>query len=530
VPSELTEQSVPKRRIGTAEFHRGELHFRQLLEKLPAGAYTCDCNGLITYYNQSAVQLWGREPKLNDPADRFCGSFRLFSADGLPIRHDQCWMALALQTNGEYNGQEIIVQRPDGQRLTVLAYANPIRDQSGRLLGAVNVLVDISDRKKAEQSLRQADRAKDEFLATLAHELRNPLAPIRNAVEILRLGSQPADESHATIEVIERQVNHMTRLVDDLLDLSRIISNKIELRRKRVALGEVVSAAIETSRPHIDAGGHELTVTLPPGTIYLQADAVRLAQAISNLLNNAARYTGHGGRIGLTAGRQGDDIVIGVSDTGVGILPAMLSRIFEMFTQVDGSLVRSQGGLGIGLALARRLVELHGGTLEAQSDGPGKGSEFTIRLPIGTEAPSHMLAGHGGDGLQAPVCSLRILIADDNRDSANTLARLLRIGGNDARAAYDGVEAIEQIRDFRPDVALLDIGMPGMDGYETARQIRQQPGGTQIVLIAVTGWGQEADKQRARAAGFDHHMVKPLDLAKLRHVLGSLKTGAAGKI
>ena len=269
-----------------------ELQFRRLLEKLPAGAYTCDPSGLITYYNQHAVRLWGRAPKLNDPVDRFCGSFKLYAADGAPITHDKCWMALALCTDKEYNGHEIIVERPDGRRLTVLAYANPIRDEAGKLYGAVNVLVDISDRKQAEEALEQADRRKNEFLATLAHELRNPLAPIRNAVEVLHHKAEPTPELKWALGVIDRQTQQMTRLIDDLLDIARITSNKLELRKERLELGDVVGAALETSRPLIEACGPDFDVTLPPEPLYVEGDRTRLAQVVCNLLNNAAKYTG----------------------------------------------------------------------------------------------------------------------------------------------------------------------------------------------------------------------------------------------
>lgn len=291
-------------------------------------------------------------------------------------------MALALKKDREYNGYEIIIERPDGTRIAVLAHANPIRDETGNLLGAVNVLVDITDRKRTEDALKAEDRAKNEFLATLAHELRNPLAPVRNAVEILRLKVPASRESKWALEVIDRQIRQMTRLVDDLLDLARITSDKLTLQKERIELAEVVNAAIETSRPVIDASGQELTVNVPEQPIPIDGDLTRLAQVISNLLNNAAKYTAPDGRITLTAERQGSDVVISVRDTGIGVPVEMLPRIFDMFAQVDRSLERSQGGLGVGLTLAKRLVDMHGGTITAWSDGPWMGSEFVVRLPI----------------------------------------------------------------------------------------------------------------------------------------------------
>jgi PAS domain S-box-containing protein len=498
------------------------MEFCRLLEKLPAGAYTCDNFGLITYFNQHAAALWGRSPKLNDPVDRFCGSFRLFTPDGAPVRHDQCWMALALQANEAYNGNEIVVERPDGQRLTVLAYANPIRDDAGRLQGAVNVLVDITDRKRAETALREADRSKDEFLATLAHELRNPLAPLRNAVQVLRMQAAPSPDSQWAMEVIERQMQQMTRLIDDLLDVSRITRNRLELRRERVELTDVLRVAVETGTPLIEASGHELTVTVPPEPLYLDADLTRLAQAISNLLNNAAKYTEGRGHIQLIAERQGSDAVVTVRDDGIGIPAEMLGRVFDMFTQADRSLGRSQGGLGIGLTLVKRLVELHGGSVRAGSDGPGKGSEFVLRLPVVIEAARAGAAGPLKARGKA-ASSLRIVVADDSRDSANSLGLLLRITGNDVRTAYDGLQAVETACAFKPDVVLLDIGMPGINGYEAAQRIRRESWARDTVLVALTGWGQDEDKQRSKDAGFDHHVVKPVDPQSLLEMLGAMQ-------
>jgi PAS domain S-box-containing protein len=512
-------------RWGQSEFHR-------LLEKLPAGAYMCDAAGLITYYNRRAAEIWGREPKLNDPEDRYCGSFKLFSADGSPIRHDQCWMALALQTEKEYNGREILIERPDGHRLTALAHANPIRAETGALLGAVNVLVDISERKRAEDALWQADRAKDEFLATLAHELRNPLAPIRNAIQILRLREQSTEESQWALGVIDRQMEQMTRLIDDLLDVSRISRNALALRRERIDLREVIRLATETSRPQIEAGGHELILERSPEPIYLDADCTRLAQVLSNLLNNAAKYTERGGLIRLAAERQGNDVVVRVCDNGIGIPVEMLPRVFDLFTQVDRSMERTQGGLGIGLTLVRRLVEMHGGSIHAYSEGANTGSEFTIRLPVVCAPPEEPSVSppHAGPEAAVRASSLRVLVVDDNRDSAASLDILLRMVGNDVRTVHDGLDALALASEYRPDVIVLDIGLPGMNGYEVAQAIRQQSWSRNTLLIAVTGWGQESDKQRAIAAGLDHHLVKPVDPAVLLEMLASFAKTASDPV
>ena len=510
---------------GLATSHR-DLH--HLLEVLPAGAYICDRDGLITYFNQHALDLWGRAPKLNDPSDRFCGSFRLFAADGSAIPHDQCWMALALKTDREYNGHEIVIERPDGQRRTALAHANPIHDESGKVLGAVNVLVDITERKQAEDVLKMADRSKYEFLAILAHELRNPLAPIRSAVQILQLKGTRGPESQWALSVIDRQVHQMARLIDDLVDIARVSSNRLELRKERVELAAVLRAAVETSAALLQTGGQHFALAVPAEPIHLNADPTRLAQAVTNLLNNAAKYTPQGGHIRLDAERRGDQAVVTVRDDGIGIPAEMLSCVFEMFTQGEQSRARAQGGLGIGLTLVKRLVELHGGTVTVHSEGPGAGSAFVIRLPISDEAQLTGAGTRGGAVLSA-ASSLRILIVDDNRDAADGLAILLHNYGSETRTAYDGLEALRVAEDFRPDVVLLDIGMPKADGREVARRLRREPWGARTCVIAVTGWSNETDRARSREAGFDHHLVKPLDTAELTRLLAPLEEAARSR-
>ena len=502
----------------------GDSEFCRLLETLPAGAYTCDPDGLITYFNAHALDLWGRAPKLNDPIDRFCGSFKLFSTDGTAIPHDECWMARALRTETEFNGHEIVIERPDGQRRTVMAHANPIRDGSGKVLGAVNVLVDITEHKHAEDALKTADRSKNEFLAILAHELRNPLAPIRNAVQILNREGTLAPESQWALSAIERQVRQLARLIDDLVDVARITSNRLELRTERVDLASVLRSAIETSQSHLKAGGQEFTVVLPESPIELDADPIRLAQAVSNLLNNAAKYTGRGGRIWLIAERSGDAVMITVRDTGVGIPAVVLPHVFEMFTQGEQMRTRTLGGLGIGLTLVKRLVEMHGGTVNAESAGQDMGSTFIIRLPALAE-PSGAREPQAEVQRMSPP-SLRMLIVDDNRDAADSLAMLLRTTGNEIRTAYDGLEALQVASEFRPEVVLLDIGLPNIDGHEVAQRLRREPWGQRVCLIAITGWSDESDRARSRAAGFDHHLVKPLDTTHLAQLLDSVERSA----
>ena len=609
------------------------LRLEPMLDSLPAAAYMCDAEGLITYYNARAAAMWGREPRLRHPDDRFCGSYKLFDADGLPVSHSECWMALALREGQGFNAKEISIERPDGERLSALAFANPIYDEAGRISGAINVVVDVgksrrrpagspesldtlrlvsdaspapivvidadpplvrfwnpaaeqlfgwsaeevlgrplpvvpdekliefasfrslavrgesprgvetqrvtksgrrvevsvsgeplrdeagtvtgllllfvdlTERKRAEQSLKDADHAKNEFLATLAHELRSPLSPIRNAAEILRLRGDSSPELQWALDVIERQMQHMTRLVDDLLDISRITMNRLELRKETVEIGAILEDAVEACKPILDECEHRLSVTVEPD-IVIDADRERLAQVVANLLHNAAKYTERGGSIHLSAVRDGEWVVVGVRDSGIGIPADQLTTIFEMFTQLNPTLERVHGGLGIGLTLVKRLVQMHGGTVEARSGGEGRGSDFTIRLPLPEPATREERAATARRAV--PRTSLRVLVVDDKQDSANSLALLLEMTGNQVRIANDGVAAVREAAEFRPHAAVLDIGMPRMNGYDAARAIRREEWGHEIYLIALTGWGQEIDRLRSREAGFDQHFVKPV--------------------
>jgi two-component system CheB/CheR fusion protein len=388
----------------------------------------------------------------------------------------------------------------------IYSVAEPTFDGSGRPNGWVAVISDIHERKQAQEALRESDRRKDEFLAMLAHELRNPLAPIRNAVTLLAREQNLSNESQWARSVIDRQVDQMTRLIEDLLDIARITSGKLLLRRERVALAAVVDLALETSRPHIDAAEHRLSLRFAAGDAWLHGDRTRLAQVFSNLLNNAAKYTPRGGSIALATRKDGGDVVISIEDTGRGFPPELTELIFEPFSQweADG---HATGGLGIGLALVRGIVGLHGGSVEASSPGPGKGSRFSVRLPAAAEAPR-------SDAVRAqaiaPGGGFRVIIADDNRDAADTLSHILSAYGHEVRVAYDGVAALRLCAQFEPHAAVLDIGMPGADGYEVAQRLRQDHG-ARLRLIALTGWGQEQDLSRALAAGFDHHLTKPAD-------------------
>ncbi|QEH35768.1 Autoinducer 2 sensor kinase/phosphatase LuxQ [Aquisphaera giovannonii] len=397
---------------------------------------------------------------------------------------------------------------PDGSTHWVLARGRV--DGRGRMSG---VSLDITERKEAEEALRDADRKKDDFIAMLAHELRNPLAPIRNGLQVMRLAGGDAHAVARARAMMERQLAHMVRLVDDLLDVSRLSRQKMELRKERVLLADAVNAAVEATRPLMEAAGHELEVSLPPGPIFLDADPTRLSQVFSNLLSNSARYTEPGGRIRLAASRRGGEVAVSVRDNGIGIPREELAGIFEMFSQVDRSLERSHGGLGIGLALVKGLVEMHGGTVAAESEG--RGSTFTVRLPLG-EAAGKAPAQAVADGDHGPR---RVLIADDSRDGAESLAMMLRLLGDEVRTARDGIEAVELAGEFRPEVILMDVGMPRLNGLDATRRIREQDWGRGIAIIALTGWGQDGDRDRSREAGCDGHLVKPVDLPDLERAL-----------
>jgi PAS domain S-box-containing protein len=419
---------------------------------------------------------------------------------------------------------------PDGSVHWLETRANVLKGDQGKGVRIIGVNMDVTERKRVEQELRhsreelqqridqlaEADRRKNEFLATLAHELRNPLAPIRTGLQILRLATDPAEREQAR-DMMDRQVAQLVRLVDDLLDISRISRNKLELRTARIALSSVIENAIETARPLIAAKGHTLTVQLPPESLYLDADLTRLAQVFWNLLNNSAKYTDPGGHITLNAERQGDEVVVRIKDTGIGIPAVVLPRLFEIFSQVDQSLERSQGGRGIGLALVKGLVEMHGGTVEAHSAGPGTGSEFVVHLALAQEEVNAV----NRPVREAPAATVRRrkLVVDDNRDAAASLAMMLSLLGHDTRIAHDGLDALELAEAFRPELVLLDIGLPRLNGYDSCRRIRQQLWGKEILIVAVTGWGQEEDRRRSQEAGFDRHLVKPVAMAALEQLL-----------
>ena len=473
-----------------------------------------DLDGVIMSWNRGAQQLFGytAEEAIGKPVTML-----------IPDDHldEEPQILRRIRSGESVDHYETVRRRKDGTLIDISLTVSPLRDAAGRIIGASKIARDITQRKRAEDELRESDRRKTEFLATLAHELRNPLAPIRNAVQVLRRTGGSGENVLPATEMMERQVGHMVRLVDDLLDVSRISHGRIELRRERIELGSVIHHAVEAVRPLAECSGVDLIVTTPPQPMYLNADATRLAQVLENLLNNACKFTGQSGRIWLSVEQEGEHAVIRVRDAGIGIATDQLTRIFDMFTQVDTSLERPVSGLGIGLSLVKGLVEMHGGTVEAHSAGVGHGSEFTVRLPLAREASPE---------LPEPTVSeltittpRRVLVVDDNQDSAESLALLLKLAGHETHIAYDGLEAVQAAAAFRPDVVLLDLGLPKMNGYEAARRMRAQSRNNGMVLVALTGWGQEEDRQKSRAAGFDAHIVKPVDPAVLSKLLAEMK-------
>jgi PAS domain S-box-containing protein len=491
-------------------------------------------DGTILSWNEGAQRIFGYTPAeaIGQPI------FLIIPPD----RHDEERMILSRLVRGEHIDHfETVRVSKDGRPIDLSVTISPIRDGANRIIGASKVARDISERKRAETALRQniealeraesalreADRRKDEFLATLAHELRNPLAPIRNSLDILRLSGNSNATLGQVLEMMERQVNHMVRLVDDLMEISRITRGKIEFRRERVELAGVIRSAVETSQPLINAGGHHLSVTIPPESLTLDADAVRLAQVFANLLNNAAKYSDPGGRIGLTVRRENDSVLVSVKDNGIGISREMLPRVFEMFTQASTGHAGSHGGLGIGLTLVRSLVEMHGGRVTASSEGPGKGSEFVVRLPLAV-GPALDVA-RPRTSTHAQTIPIRVLVVDDNRDGADSLGDLLERLGTEVQVVHDGPAALEALGRFKPSMVLMDIGMPEMSGYEVARRIRAMPEHRELMLVALTGWGQEEDRRRSRQAGFDFHLTKPTHMFALQDLMASLNERQEGR-
>jgi PAS domain S-box-containing protein len=496
-----------RRRMQEALREREE-HHRLILESVKDYAIvTVDLGGRIAGWSSGAARVFGHDAAaiVGEPVAR------LFTPEDVEGGRPGAEMEEAI-TRGRCEDERWHI-RADGERFWGSGTMRPLLDAGGRPRGFVKIVRDMTERKRAEEALREADRRKDEFLAMLAHELRNPLSAVHNAIQLAQRSAQP-EHWEWSKGVIAQQVKHLTRLIDDLLDLSRITRGKIQLQRRRQDPTPVIRGALEAARPMIEAHGHALSVSLPDEPLWLDVDATRLEQVLVNLLTNAAKYTENGGRIALAARREGSDFVLSVADNGIGIGPEMLPRVFEPFIQAEQTLDRSQGGLGIGLTLARTLVNMHGGRISATSAGAGRGSQFTVRLPLSREnsPPPEGAAPARPPGSPPGV---RILVVDDNVESARGLAKILTLLGHDVAIVHDGPAALDAAERHAPVIVLLDIGLPGMDGYEVTRRLRADARHAGVLLVAVSGYGQEQDLKRSAEAGFDHHLVKPVDVDAL---------------
>jgi PAS domain S-box-containing protein len=494
--------------------------YRAIGESINYGVWVSDAEGRNIYCSDSLLRLIGQSQEQASNS----GWGDILHPDDVEETM-AAWKECARAGNNWYREHRML--GVDGKYHAILAQGLPIRDASGKIQRWAGINLDIGRLKNTERALLEADRRKDEFLATLAHELRNPLAPIRNAVRIL--DSDAADDRQRKWgrEVIARQVQRMSLLLDDLLDVSRITRGQLELKKDYVDLKSVIGIAVETARPLLDAKQHQLSVSLPPDNIRLEADPLRLSQVIGNLLTNAAKYTDPEGRIALATRVENGELVIAIRDSGIGLTQEALPGLFTMFSQVNSAIDRAEGGLGIGLALVKGLVVLHGGRVEVRSEGLGRGSEFIVHLPHRVLAPANALAREEDTGAAnaSVVRRGRILVADDNRDAAESLALVLRFSGYEVSIAFGGAEALEIGQRERPRAAIIDIGMPGVSGHEVARRMRLEAWGRNAVLIALTGWGQEQDKQAAKAAGFDEHLTKPVDPDDVERVLDDLLSG-----
>jgi len=506
---------ITAQKLAEQALRESERLYRAIGESIDYGVWVCAADGRNVYASESFLRLTGIT---QEQCSNFGWAKSLRPEELEPTM--QAWKE-CIRTGGTWYREHQILGT-DGRYHPVLAQGVPIRGDNGQISGWAGINLDISRLKQTEDALREADRRKDEFLATLAHELRNPLAPIQHAVRILETEASDARQRLWAREVIARQTQRMALLLDDLLDVSRITSGRLDLKKDYLYLDSLVATAIETARPLIESKRHGLEVELPPEALELEVDPLRLSQALSNLLTNAAKYTDPGGRISLIVTLEAQELRMTVRDTGIGLSPKAISQVFEMFSQVESAIDRAEGGLGIGLALVKGLVALHGGSVEAISAGLGRGSAFTIRLPrsvVSTRGTLSAAPESPPSGAAGVRC--KVLVADDNADAAQTLAYVLKLSGYDVCVAHSGQQALALGASERPEIAILDIGMPDMTGYETARRIRQQAWGRHVLLLALTGWGQEEDKEKSKASGFDVHLTKPVDLAQLEQLLSA---------
>lgn len=513
-------RDLTERKRAEEALRQSEERFRLLVDGVKDYAiFMLTPEGRVASWNPGAQRIKGyaADEIIGEHFSRFYTSEDVQS--GKPAR--QLQLALA-QGSVEDEGWRV---KKDRSLFWASVVITAIYDDAQRLIGYAKVTRDMTDKRKTE-ALEVADRQKNEFLAMLAHELRNPLAPISNGLQLLKLSGSDDELLKETTELMERQLVHLVRLVDDLLDVSRIVTGKLTFKKEPVEISSIVNRAIEETQPTIDARGHELMLTLPARPIIVDADAVRISQVISNLLINAAKYTDKPSQIWLSVERHDDEAIVRVRDVGSGIAPEVLPDIFNLFVQADNSLARSQGGLGIGLTVVKRIVEMHGGTVLATSAGLGQGSEFTVRLPV-SRSPS--VASKSSRGARKEFgAKRRILVVDDNVDAALTISTLLKAWGHDVQAAFNGPSALNIVRSFQPEIILLDIGLPGMSGYEVARHLRAEPAAHGVILAALTGYGQESDRLRSLEAGFDYHITKPADPNILETLLASPRRRDSG--
>ncbi len=514
-------RDVTGRKRAEEALRASEQRFRTLTSHAPVGIFLTDRKGDCLWVNERWCEMAG----LSLEEAKGEGWVRALHPDDRERVFAEWYAATRA---AEPFSSEYRFQSPQGRVRWLQGNAVGLCDEAGNLSEYIGTLADITERREAMEVLQEADRRKDEFLALLAHELRNPLAPLRNGLQVMRLAAGDENALARSRTIMERQLSHLVRLVDDLLDVSRISRNKMELRRARVLLADVVSSAVETARPALEAAGHELTILLPPEPIHLDADLTRLAQVFGNLLHNSSKYTRPGGAVSLIASREMNHVEVAVRDNGIGIPAAALPSLFEMFSQVDRSIERSTGGLGIGLALVKGLVEMHGGTVAAMSPGQGQGSTFTVRLPILPERAGSSCEAPGEGEPESVPAKRRILVVDDNQDAATSMAMMLELLGSEVRIASDGLEAVERAEEFRPQVILMDVGMPRLNGYEATARIHAEPWGRDIIVIALTGWGQDVDREQSRNAGCYGHLVKPVSLPDLEKIVDQALAGGGG--
>jgi PAS domain S-box-containing protein len=513
-----------RQRLAERALSESELRLQLVVNGSGVAIWDSDLRSGRTYWNRRTFDLFGYEPTEDGTVTMQMWHGRLHPEDEEAVRQE---FERAVKGKSNFVVEHRIV-RGNGDILWVSAFGRFYYDEHGDPVRFTGMNLDITERKRAQEELRAADRRKDEFLAVLAHELRNPLAPLRDSLRLFENSTISDPTLNVARRIMQRQTTQMVRLIDDLLDVGRISRNRLELRREITTIGEAIESALETCRPALNAAGHRLNVQIPPEPLHVNADRVRLAQIFGNLLSNSTKYTPPGGEIGITVRRDRADASVSVTDTGMGIASEDLPRVFEMFTQVGRGSEHRISGLGIGLALVSSLVEMHGGSVSASSPGPGEGSTFCVKLPL--SLPEVAVRTNGtGHAARADSDRRKVLVTDDNEDAATALALLLTHMGNDVQIAHNGEEALSVAAEFRPDLILMDVGMPLLDGLEATRRLRETEWGRRAAIVALTGWGQEADKRRSREAGADDHLVKPVDTEALQKVLASVPATIEGR-